>query len=329
MICYPEKTRCVCPIGLRILISAAISLFLAGCSHQRTNVYQGYVEGKYVYVASPQSGRLTNLWVARGASINQGQRLFQLENEPEAAVEREAESALRASEARLADLRTGRRPPEVDATRAQLAQAEAESRKAAEILKSSEEQYKAGGISLTDLINARGAAESEAAVVQQLENEVTVARLPAREQQLRAQVAQVEADRAILKQADWKLQQKRIISPRDGFVFDTIYREGEWVPAGNAVIELLPPEKCGVAFFVPERDLGRIKLGQRLAVTCDGCAPKTAASITFLSPQSEYTPPVIYSNENRSKLVFMIIAKPPVNRAIELHPGQPVEVGLE
>jgi HlyD family secretion protein len=199
-----------------------------------------------------------------------------------------------------------------------------ESKKAAEILKSDEAQYEAGGISLTDLINARGAAEAQAALVQQLENELTVATLPAREQQIKAQAQQVDADRALLKQSQWKLAQKR-----NGLVFDTIYREGEWVPAGSAVVEVLPPENVELRFFVSEPELGKIRVGQRLVVHCDGCAQNIPATVTFVSPQSEYTPPIIYSNEQRSKLVFMIIAKPSTEQAAALHPGQPMQVTLE
>lgn len=197
---------------------------LASCSHPPQNVFQGYVEGKYVYVASSQSGRLTKLSVARGEDVREGQPLFRLEEEPETAAEREAQSAVRASEARLADLRTGKRPPEVSAIRAQLLQAQVESKKAADILQSEVAQYKAGGVSLTELINARGTAESQAALVQQLENELTVSTLPARDQQIKAQAQQVDADRALLKQAQWKLAEKRVSSPRSALVFDTIYR---------------------------------------------------------------------------------------------------------
>jgi HlyD family secretion protein len=307
----------------------AVCFQAAGCSDHSPNAYAGYVEGKYVYVASAQSGRLVKLWVGRGDSIQPGQPLFQLEDEPEADAKREAEWAVGSSEARLADMRTGKRPPEVNATRAQLAQAQAESKQAADILNSDQEQYKSGGISLTDLINARGTAESDAALVQQLDSELAVALLPAREQQVRAQMEQVKADRAQLKQAEWRLEQKRMASPRSGLVFDTIYREGEWIPAGDPVVQLLPPENVELRFFVPESNLGEVRVGQRIAVSCDGCTANLTATVTFISPQSEYTPPIIYSNERRSKLVFVIIAKPPIERAAAFHPGEPVQVTLE
>ena len=309
-------------------LAAGLVVFLAGCSRQPTDTYQGYVEGKFVYVASPQGGRLTQLSVTRGESIAINHPLFNLDQDPEAAAERQAAQLLRASQARLADLRTGKRPAEIDVVRAQLMQAQASKQKSIEILNSYQSQYAAGGLALTELIDARAAVETNTALVRQFESDLAVAALPGRDQQLKAQEKQVAADRAALAQARWKLEQKQIVSPRNGLVFDTLYREGEWVAGGNPVVELLPPENLEVRFFVPEPMVGKLKVGQNLSVHCDGCAADVPASITFISPQAEYTPPVIYSNENRSKLVFMVIAKPPVEKAAALHPGQPIEVGL-
>ena len=314
---------------LLIGLAAGLAMIVSGCNRQPTNAYQGYVEGKFVYVASPQSGRLAHLAVNRGETIAARHPLFSLDNEPEAAAARQAEQLLRVSQARLADLQTGKRPPEIDVTRAQLMQALAEKKKSVDILKSYESQYAAGGVSLTDLISARTAVETNTALVRQVESELVVAALPARDQQLNAQAEQVAADRAALEQATWKLQQKEIASPRNGLVFDTLYREGEWIAAGNPVVQVLPPENLEVRFFVPETLVGSLKLGQGVSVHCDGCSSEVPATITFISTQCEYTPPVIYSNENRSKLVFMVIAKPPVEKAADLHPGQPLEVTLQ
>jgi HlyD family secretion protein len=308
---------------------AGLVTMLAGCSHKAANTYQGYVEGKFVYVASPQGGRLTGLSVARGDTVGTNHPLFSLDHEPEAAAERQAAQLLRASQARLADLQTGKRPPEVDVTRAQLVQALAEKQKAVDILKSYESQYAAGGIAQTDLITARAAVETSTAQVRQIESDLAVAALPARDQQIKAQAMQVAADRAALEQAEWKLQQKQLASPRNGLIFDTLYREGEWVAAGNPVVQILPPENVEVRFFVPESLVGALKVGQGVSVHCDGCAADVTANITFISPQAEYTPPVIYSNETRSKLIFMVIAKPAVDKATLLHPGQPLEVALQ
>lgn len=315
--------------GVAPSMAAGLLLLAAGCAHRRTSEYQGYVEGKFVYVASPESGRLDRLWVSRGETVGAGHTLFGLDNEPEASQVRQARQALRTSESKLADLNTGKRPAEIAVTRAQLMQVGVEKRQADQILRSDEAQYRAGGIAQTDLIDAQAAADASAAKVQELEAGLAVDALPAREQQIKAQENQVAADRATLAEAEWRLQQKEIASPRQGLVFDTLYRRGEWVAAGNPVVELLPPENLEVRFFVPEAVAGKLRTGEKIRVQCDGCASAIPATVTFISPQCEYTPPVIYSNENRAKLVFMIVAKPPVEKAAMLHPGQPVAVTLE
>jgi HlyD family secretion protein len=301
---------------------------VAGCSQKSTNTYQGYVEGKFVYVASPQSGRLDHLSVARGETINSNQPLFTLDQEPEYSAESQARELLRSDEARLVDLQTGKRPPEKEAIEAQLAQAKAEHQKSVDILKSYEAQYAAGGLPLTDLITARAAVEANAGLVRQRQSDLEVAALPGRDAQIQAQTLVVAADRAALQQANWKLQQKQVASTRSGLVFDTLYREGEWVSAGSPIVQLLPPENLEVRFFVPEPVLGKLKLGQNVSVHGDGLEASVPCTITFISTQVEYTPPVIFSSDSRAKLVFMTIAKPSADKATSLHPGQPVEITL-
>ncbi len=313
--------------GMLPAASAAL-LLLAGCAQKPANTYQGYIEGKFVYVASPQSGQLEQVDVARGDTVTAGHALFALDSEPEASEVRNAEEVLRSSQSRLSDLETGKRPAEIDVTRAQLQQAQAAQKQADQILTSDEAQFKSGGIARTELIDAQAAAATSAAKVRELEADLAVDALPARDQQIKAQRNQVAADRASLADAEWKLQQKQIAAPRNGLVFDTLYRQGEWVAAGNPVVQLLPPENLEIRFFVPETVVGGLRIGESVHVSCDGCAGPVAASITFVSPQSEYTPPVIYSNENRSKLVFMVIANPSPQDAAKMHPGQPVEVSV-
>jgi HlyD family secretion protein len=312
-------------------LAVAAAVLVAGltsCSQKTPAAYQGYVEGKFVYVASPQAGRLDRLSVNRGETIPANQPLFTLDNEPELSAELQARQVLRSDERRLADIRTGKRPPEVDVIAAQLAQAKVEHQRTIDILKSAEAQYAAGGLPQTELINARAAVASSAALMRQYQSDLDVAALPGREEQIKAQSAAIEADRAALQQATWKLQQKQIASTQAGLVFDTLYREGDWVSAGSPIIQMLPPANVEVRFFVPETAVGSLKLGQTVSVHCDGCAANVPSAITFISTQAEYTPPVIYSNESRAKLVFMIIARPSSENAALLHPGQPVAVTL-
>ena len=114
-----------------------------------------------------------------------------------------------------------------------------------------------------------------------------------------------------------------------GTVTDTLFVNGEWVPAGAPVVAMLPPANVKVRFFIPESRLGAVKLGQKVSLTCDGCPAPVSAAITFIAPQAEYTPPVIYSKDSRAKLVFLAEARPQPADAAKLHPGQPVDVALQ
>jgi HlyD family secretion protein len=306
-------------------IAVAVS---TGCSDAPPAGHPGYVEGEYVYVASPLAGRLDRLLVKRGDHVKPNAPLFVLESENEAAAQRQAQEQLKAAEAQLSDLRQGKRVPEVDVTRAQLAQAQAEATKSATQLARDEAQFRIGGIAQAQLDDSRALQAANAARVRQLQSELTVARLPSRTEQIRAQEAQVAAARAALAQATWKLDQKAIGAPREGRVTDTLYREGEWVPAGNPVVKLLPPSNVKVRFFVPETIVGGLASGRAVSIHCDGCPADVPATLTYVSNDAEFTPPVIYSNETRSKLVFMIEAHPSIENAAKLRPGQPVSVML-
>lgn len=140
--------------------------------------------------------------------------------------------------------------------------------------------------------------------------------------------ARNDQDKAQLAQIKWQLDQKTVKSPVSGAVIDTLYQVGEYIPATYPVVKLLPPENIKVRFFVPEKEVGALKLGQAATILCDGCAEELQANITFIAPEAEFTPPVIYSQENTQKLVFMVEARTSKEKSPLLHPGQPVEVNI-
>lgn len=311
-----------------LMITSLCYLTLAGCKPNNDNDWQGYVEGEYVYVASSQAGRLDRLSVQRGQQIVSGAPLFLLESGYEIAAQQQAQHQLSAAQAQLEDIQSGKRPEEQKITQAQLEQAQATANKTAIQLHRDQLQFQAGGISKQQLDDSRAAAETAAAQVKQWQSQLTVDRLPSRVAQISAQQAQVAAAQAVLEQANWKLAQKRVTATRSGLVFDTMYREGEWVAAGNPVVRMLPPENVKIRFFVAETTLGRLKLNQPVTLNCDGCQAKVVAHISYISTESEYNPPIIYSNQSRAKLVYMIEARPIPADVRKLHPGQPVEVRL-
>jgi HlyD family secretion protein len=138
---------------------------------------------------------------------------------------------------------------------------------------------------------------------------------------------------AALRQAkanlDWsqtRLMRRNAYSPGDGTVEQVYYRPGETVPAGRPVVAILPPGNLKLRFFAPQAILPTIKYGDIVDVSCDGCEKGLTAKVSFIARSAEYTPPVIYSQEERAKLVFLIEARP--EQPDKFRVGQPVTVTL-
>ena len=301
---------------------------ISACSSETKGLYQGYVEGEYVRVAAPFAGSLNALSVQRGAQVKTGAPLFILEQENERAARSEAENRLQRTEAQLANLKKGKRPSELAAVRAQRDQAAAALKLSQRSFQRDEKLAAQGFISKQKLDDARTQLESGRARIAELDAQMTTAGLAGRTDESHAAEADAQAARAVLKQADWRLAQKTVTAPVSGLVEDTFYAQGEWVPAGSPVVAMLPPQNIKVRFFVPEPQLGALKLGQTVTISCDGCKNSIAAKVSFISSQAEYTPPVIYSKENRTKLVYLVEARTSPQQAMTLHPGQPVDIKL-
>lgn len=313
----------------RACMGAALAGFclLAGCSPPDRDRVQGYVEGEFVYVASPLAGALETLSVRRGAQVKAGDPLFALESVAEKAVRDEAERRLAQAHASLEDTKKGKRPSEIEAIEAQLRQARvALGLSGIEFERQEKLSRVPGATAEQDFDRARAARDQDHQRVAQLEADLRTARLGSRADQIAAAQANVRALEAALAKVGWDLSQKRQAAPQAGLVFDTLYREGEWVAAGRPVVALLPPQNIKVRAFVPERQVGAIQPGARVRVIVDGVREPFIGKVSFISPRAEYTPPVIYSQESRSKLVFMIEAVFDLQTAANLHPGQPVDV---
>jgi HlyD family secretion protein len=140
-----------------------------------------------------------------------------------------------------------------------------------------------------------------------------------------AQATKLQAE-SVLRSAQTRLARRKLVSPVSGTVQQVYFRPGELVPAGKPVISLLPPGNLKVRFYVSEMILPQIAYDDTVTVTCDGCAKDLKAKVSFISRTSEYTPPVIYSLEERAKLVFLIEARPEKPEALRV--GQPVSVVL-
>ncbi len=317
------------PIRRRALVAlAAAAMASAGCGPAGERPLPGYVEGEYVRVAAPFAGTLTQLSVKRGEVVAAGAPLFGLERENETAARREAEQRLRAAESRLANLQTGKRAPEIETVVEQQKQARAARELSAANLKRQQQLFASGFVSSAALDDARTQLARDEARVAELAASIATTKMPARTDEIRAAEADARAAREVLAQSDWRLAQRAVAAPVAGLVHDTYYTAGDWVPAGSPVVSLLPPANVKVRFYVPEPALSRVKPGGEIAFGCDGCGASVTATIDYVSNRAEFTPPVLYSKENRAKLVFLVEAHPAPGAAAGLKPGQPVDVSL-
>lgn len=305
---------------------ACLLLFLASCSSKDSDVYQGYIEGEYVYVSSPVSGTLEKLYVKRGDDVKIGEPLFVFESDLEKSSREEAEWKLKQAQKLLEDAEKGKRPSEIEALIAQLNEARSAKELAEKEYARLKNLFESGFVSQNELDRASSAFQQSKEKVARLEAELKTANLGLRRDQIEAYRASKMAAEAVLKQKEWTLSKTRQEAPQSGFVFDTLYKEGEWVASGKPVVVILPPENIKVRTFVKETDLGKIKYGSSAKVFIDGIAASLSGKVSFVSPKAEFTPPVIYSKENRAKFVYMVEISIYNPSGINLNPGQPVDV---
>ena len=297
------------------------------CKPDGETLYQGYAEGEYLRLAPEASGRLTVLDVARGDRVRAGDLLFQLD-EREAVIARDQAAAdLAQAAAKLADLAKGGRAEEIAVFEAELAQAQAQLAVDVPRLKRRDMLRKTDNITAEERDMAAGAVAADQAKIAEAKAKIASAKLAGRDDLIAAASAIVAADRANLAEAERQLAERRVSAPADGVVDDTLYRLGEQVTAGSPVVSLLPPANIKIRFFLPEPMLGRVHVGDKVTIACDSCPGAMTATIRYIAPQAEFTPPVIYSVGSRDKLVYLIEAKPDRDPA-SFHPGQPVDVGL-
>ncbi|MEO7244321.1 MAG: HlyD family efflux transporter periplasmic adaptor subunit [Rubrivivax sp.] len=312
--------------GMGLIVLASLLVYVAGCTREAPAGWSGYLEGEYVQVASGQAGTLTRLAVAEGASVQAGELLFTLEDTSEQAGTREAQARVAAAEAQARDTETGRRGDEVAVTQAQLAQARAAAGLARSELARQQQLLAQQFIAPAAVDNARAASVQAAARVAELEAALRVAALPARRETQRAAAAEAAAASAAAAQSAWRLAQTEKRAPVGGQVAVTYARAGEWVGVGQPVLALLPAGQVKALFFVPEDQVARLAPGQTVTLHCDGCGAPIPARISVIATQPEYTPPVIYSNAQRARLVFRVEARPSAAAAARLRPGLPIDV---
>jgi HlyD family secretion protein len=287
--------------------------------------YLGYVEGETSLIAPPVAGRLVQRPVDRGVQVKKGDRLFVIDPVVAEAEVSRAEGALAEARSRYENLLKGKRPEEKEITTAQRRETEAALANAEIEYKRQSELLAKGVGTRKDYDNAESALRQLRMRQSSLIAQEKVNELGARPDEIAAAKAQVDQDQAALDQAKKKLDDLMPGAPEDGLIENTFFNTGEWVPAGAPVVSLLPPFRVKLRFFVPQDDVALLQMGQTVSFTCDSCPPDLKARIIYISPRSEFTPPVIYSQTARTKLVFLIEARPEPTET-RLSPGLPITV---
>lgn len=299
-----------------------VGALASGFSADVPQAYNGYVEANYVYVAATNPGRLKQISTEEGQTVTAGQPLFALDDDQYRAALSAAIAQQAAAEATWRNLKTGSRVEEIDVIKASLKQAEASQELAKTTLARTLKLKKSGLVPDSQVDAANAQLDTANASVAQLQAQLQVAELPARPEQLAAAKANYDAAVANVQAARVNLDDRTVAAPVGGIIDRLYYKTGEVVGVGSPVLSILPPGELKVEFFIPEPERNLFRIGDVLDLSCDSCAPGLSATISYLASQPQNTPPIIYSRDERRRLVFLAEAR--LDDSVSLLPGQPV-----
>lgn len=266
----------------------AFALALAACGNERSDLLQGYGEADYIYIASQETGVVDELFVREGDAVEAGARIFSLDPDR---LNYTAQSASAQSAAAAQAVRT--------------AQAEA---------------------TLAQRNFARGAELSERGFYPRARLDADRAARDAANARLAQARREAGAASAATGLARTRVGDAGAAAPAAGTIERIYHRAGEVVAAGEPIAALLTPANMKVRFFAPQDTLARLRVGTHVMVSCDGCGDPVAATISYVAREPQFTPPVIYSLDQRDKLVFLIEAR--FEGATPIRPGMPVDVRI-
>jgi HlyD family secretion protein len=301
-----------------------IAALLPGCDMSGSPL-AGYVEGEYTDLAPVDVARVETVVVKRGDRVAYGKQLAKLETSDAILAVEQAQARLQQAEAQLANLKRGKRPEEIAVIEANLKSAKAQALQAELALQRKQELFRRAVSAKAELDQAQADYDVAEARVAEMEANLNVAKLAAREEEIQAMEQQVNEARSALATARWELDERQIIARAPGRVFDILKRQGETAGPTSPVISFLPDDAIKLRFFAPEALRSRFEPGVVVSVRCDGCPSDLKARVTFVADEPEFTPPVIYSVESRQKLVYLIEAKPEPPSP-QLQPGQIIDV---
>lgn len=287
--------------------------------------FSGYAEAEYVYVAPPVTRRIIAMAVEKGGTVAVGDLLFELEGTREDALLKAAVARREVAAANLENLETGSREQELRVLRASLEQALAEQALAQSNLRRSASLLETRIVAQSKVDADRAALERANALVEQLRAQLEVAELPARSAQIVAARSSLEAANAEVEVARAAHADVTVTAPVGGRIENLYYLQGEVAAAGAPVLSILPPDAVKIVFYVPETERQAMAVGLQLDLSCDGCPTGLQARITRMASDPQFTPPILYSRDERARLVFRAEAE--LTTPYALLPGQPVSLG--
>jgi HlyD family secretion protein len=305
-------------------LTGLIALVIPGFGAPAQPIYTGYVEADYVYLAPAATGIVASIAVEEAQGVHKGEVMFTLNSAQQLALLRAAQAQVAAAKAEAENLSTGGRAEELDVARASLKKAEADLALAQTNADRTAKLYAQGFAPQSRLDQDNATLASARAQANQLQAQLAVTELPARNAQQAAAEASLAAAQAQAEKAAADLADRTVVAPADGRIERVYYAEGETAAQGTPVVSLLPAEALKVKFYINEANRAAFKLGDIVGVSCDRCPPGLKATLSFLASDPQTTPPIIYSRDERSRLVFLAEAKLDAPDAVP--PGQPVTI---
>jgi len=304
--------------------SGLLVAIFPGFSNNVDLSFSGYVEADYVYVAPTATGRLDGIFVSESQSISAGDVLFTQDNEQYQAALTAARATAEALRAAAENIRTGAREEEMAVVRAQIEMALAKQNLSQTNLDRDLKLYTGGFVTNSKIEQERADLASAIAQVDQLKATLVFMELPARSAELLKAESNVQAALAEVSAAKSRLDAQTIRSPVSGRIERVYYSLGEVAMTAKPVVSILPDGSKSVIFYIPQARLAEFKIGDPLLLSCDGCSTTIQAVVETIDSKPEFTPPIIYSREERSRLVFRAKARLP--EGVTLNPGQPVSL---
>ncbi len=315
------------------LVAAAITntLLFQGCRKDDSGgaiIASGTIEAVEVSVAAKTSGQIEKIFVEEGTRVEAGDVLAIIDSARLAIQLRQAEAAVDLAESQLELLLKGARVEDIRQVEESAKQADATLKMASEDLERIQSLYAKESTTLKMLQDAETrfkVAQAQQAASQQALLKVRKLTRPEEIKAAQARLAQAEAGRDLLNKT---IADATIISPATGIVTHKAREPGEFASPGTTLLTISELDNVRLNIYVTEVDLGRVRLGQRAEVRIDSHPDRTfKGTVIFISPEAEFTPKNIQTQEERVKLVYRIKIEIP-NPDNILKPGMPADAAI-